>query len=372
MSTSQAGDKDLGNGRAYRIAVIPGDGIGQETVPNTVDVLEAVASKHGFAFEWEHRPWSAERYLETQEIIPEGGFDDIRSCAAILFGAHGAPGVPDHVAASELLFAMRHAFDQYVNLRPVRIQPGVVPLIRIADGKAIDLVIVRENREGEFAGPGGISGAGTPVELATQTTIFTRYGTERVARYAFELARTRRKRVTTITKSNSMPYAYGYWDRVVSEIAACYPDVEHDSLYVDAAAADFVRRPNHFDVVLGTTLFGDILSDLGGALMGGLGLAPSGNINPERTQPSLFEPIHGSAPDIAGLGIANPTATILAGAMMLDHVGEADAAGDIRAAVNTVLSESRVRTQDLGGNASTRQFADAVTQTILSGGGSGG
>jgi tartrate dehydrogenase/decarboxylase/D-malate dehydrogenase len=357
--------------RTYEIAVVPGDGIGQETVPAAVDVLEAVAKQHGFVLKWDFRPWSAERFLETYQMIPDGGLDDIRSCAAILFGAHGAPGVPDHLAASQLLFAMRHAFDQYVNLRPVRTQLGVEPSIRLGEGEPIDLVIVRENREGEFAGPGGISGAGTPVEMATQMTIFTRYGSERIARYAFDLARTRRKRVTTITKSNSMPHAFGYWDRIVSEVAASYPDVEHETLYVDAAAADFVRRPQYFDVVLGTTLFGDILSDLGGALVGGLGLAPSGNINPERTQPSLFEPIHGSAPDIADKGIANPTATILAGAMMLDHIGEAHAGSDIRSAVDTVLSKGQARTRDLGGGADTREFAEAVVRALASGHGTG-
>jgi tartrate dehydrogenase/decarboxylase/D-malate dehydrogenase len=268
------------------------------------------------------------------------------------------------VAAWEFLFAIRHAFDQFANVRPIKLSPGVEPLIRVRDGATVDMVIVRENIEGEFAGPGGVSGRGTPVEMATQLTVITRYGTERIARYAFDLARIRRRHVTSITKSNSMPHALGFWDSVIREVAQQYPDVEHRFLYVDAAAADFIRRPESFDVVLGTTLYGDILSDLGAAMVGGLGIAPSGNINPERTYPSLFEPIHGSAPDIAGKGVANPTGAMLAAAMLLDHVGEPRAADNLRNAVFAVLAAGRTRTRDLGGRASTSEFTTAVIDEI--------
>ncbi len=348
----------------YRIAVVPGDGIGSEVVPAAVEVIEAAARHCGLALDLTWKPWSAARSLETGDIIPPGGLAEIEGCDAILFGAHGAPGVPDHVAAWQLLFAMRHTFDQYANLRPIRLSPGVEPRLRLPPGVDIDLAIVRENTEGEFAGPGGVSGRGTPVEQATQLTVITRYGTERIARFAFDLARTRRGHVTTVTKSNSMPHALGYWDRVVDEIAEAYPDVAHRKLYVDAAAAEFVLRPESFDVVLATTLHGDILSDLGAALTGGLGLAPSGNVNPERRFPSLFEPIHGSAPDIAGQGVANPTACMLAGAMLLEHLGEHAAGRWVRRAVGLVLREGRIRTRDLGGSATTRAFTDAVLGAV--------
>ncbi len=353
--------------RTYKIAVMPMDGVGREVIPAAVRVLRAAEhAAGGFALDTTDFDWSARKSLETGEpIIPPGGFETLRQFDAILFGAHGGtPGVPDDVAFAETLFAFRVAFDEYINLRPCRLLPGLPHILAHVPPEAVDMVIVRENVEGELAGPGGRSGVGTPWETAHQLTVISRANTERTARYAFRLAQGRRKRLANITKSNAMRHAYTLWDETIANVAREFPDVELQKYYVDAAAARMVQRPQDFDVLLCTNLFGDILSDLGAGIAGGLGMAASGNINPERTAPSLFEPVHGSAPDIAGRGIANPLAAIGAGAMLLRHLGEHTAADRIEAAMSTVLLAGDPRTPDLGGTATTDELADAVARAI--------
>ncbi len=353
--------------RTYRIAVMPMDGIGREVIPAAVRVLRAAeAATGGFRLEMTDFDWSARKSLETGDpIIPTGGFDTLRTFDAILFGAHGGtPGVPDDVAFAETLFAFRIAFDEYINLRPCRLLPGISNPLAHSKPEEIDFVIVRENVEGELAGPGGRTGTGTPWETASQLTVISRGNTERVARYSFNLARSRRKRLANITKSNAMRHAYTLWDEVIAQVGTEFPDVHLDKFYVDAAAARMVLRPQDFDVMLCTNLFGDILSDLGAALAGGLGVAASGNLNPEGRAPSLFEPVHGSAPDIAGRGIANPVAAIGAGALMLRHLGETAAADAIEAAMGAILAAGTIRTPDLGGAATTDQVADAIATTV--------
>jgi tartrate dehydrogenase/decarboxylase / D-malate dehydrogenase len=352
--------------RTHRIAVMPMDGIGREVIPAAVRVLRAAEQVvGGFRLETTDFDWSARKSLETGEpIIPPGGFDTLRGFDAILFGAHGGtPGVPDEVAFAETLFAFRLAFDEYINLRPCKLLPGIANPLAHAKPEDIDFVIVRENVEGELAGPGGRTGVGTPWETASQLTVISRGNTERVARYSFELARSRRKRLANITKSNAMRHAYTLWDEVIAEVGREYPDVQLDKFYVDAAAARMVLRPQDFDVMLCTNLFGDILSDLGAALAGGLGVAASGNLNPECSAPSLFEPVHGSAPDIAGRGIANPTATFLAAVLMLRHLGEHDAAARLEQATEATLAAG-IRTPDLGGAATTADLCRAVSAAL--------
>ncbi len=356
--------------KTYRVAVMPMDGIGREVIPAAVRVLRAAeAAVGGFRLDTTDFDWSARKSLETGDpIVPEGGFETLRTFDAILFGAHGGtPGVPDDVAFAQTLYAFRLAFDEYVNLRPCRLLPGIPSVLARAKPEDVDFVIVRENVEGELAGPGGRTGAGLPWETAHQLTVISRANTERIARYSFDLARTRRKRLANITKSNAMRHAYALWDEVIAEIGREYPDVQLDKYYVDAAAARMVQRPQDFDVMLCTNLFGDILSDLGAALAGGLGMAASGNLNPEGTAPSLFEPVHGSAPDIAGRGIANPVAAIGAGTMLLRHVGEPAAADAIEAAMARVLTDGEVLTPDLGGGATTDQMADAIARAVRAG-----
>lgn len=353
--------------RTYQIAVMPMDGIGREVIPAAVRVLRAAeAATGGFRLEMTDFDWSARKSLETGDpIVPPGGFDTLRSFDAILFGAHGGtPGVPDDVAFAETLFAFRIAFDEYINLRPCKLLPGIPNPLAHAAPEEIDFIIVRENVEGELAGPGGRTGTGTPWETASQLTVISRGNTERVARYSFNLARSRRKRLANITKSNAMRHAYTLWDEVIAQVGTEFPDVQLDKFYVDAAAARMVLRPQDFDVMLCTNLFGDILSDLGAALAGGLGVAASGNLNPEGRAPSLFEPVHGSAPDIAGRGVANPVAAIGAGALMLRHLGEPAAADAIEAAIGAILAVGAVRTPDLGGAATTDQAADAIAAAI--------
>ncbi len=353
--------------RTYRIAVMPMDGIGREVIPAAVRVLRAAEAATGdFRLEMTDFDWSARKSLETGDpIIPPGGFDTLRTFDAILFGAHGGtPGVPDDVAFAETLFAFRIAFDEYINLRPCRLLPGIPNPLAHSKPEEIDFVIVRENVEGELAGPGGRTGTGTPWETASQLTVISRGNTERVARYSFNLARSRRKRLANITKSNAMRHAYTLWDEVIAQVGTEFPDVQLDRFYVDAAAARMVLHPQDFDVMLCTNLFGDILSDLGAALAGGLGVAASGNLNPEGRAPSLFEPVHGSAPDIAGRGVANPVAAIGAGALMLRHLGEAAAADAIEATMGAILAAGTVRTPDLGGTATTDQVADAIATTV--------
>ncbi len=353
--------------RTHRIAVMPMDGIGREVIPAAVRVLRAAEEAvGGYRLAMTDFDWSARKSLETGDpIIPPGGFDTLRAFDAILFGAHGGtPGVRDDVAFAETLYAFRIAFDEYINLRPCKLLPGIPSVLAQAKAADIDFVIVRENVEGELAGPGGRTGTGTPWETASQLTVISRANTERVARYSFKLARSRRKRLANITKSNAMRHAYTLWDEVIAGVGEEFPDVQLDKFYVDAAAARMVLRPQDFDVMLCTNLFGDILSDLGAALAGGLGVAASGNLNPEGVAPSLFEPVHGSAPDIAGQGIANPVASIGAGALMLRHLGETSAADAIEAAMRAILAAGTIRTPDLGGTATTDEVADAIARRI--------
>jgi tartrate dehydrogenase/decarboxylase/D-malate dehydrogenase len=351
--------------KQYRIAVIPGDGIGQEIIPEGLKVLRAVAALERFDLEIEIFPWGAEHYMQSGEFMPPGALATLRNFDAIYFGAIGHPHVDDSLPARHYTFRVRKEFQQYVNLRPIRLLPGVQGPLRHKSAQDIDFVIIRENTEGEFAEMGGFLCPDQPNGVAIQTGVFTRRGVERVAHYAFKLARSRRGKMTNVTKSNALSYGLVYWDRVVEEVHQSYPDVRYEKLYVDAAAMSFVLHPERFDVILTTNLFGDILSDLGGALMGSLGLAPSGNINPEGEFPSMFEPIHGSAPDIAGRGIANPLGTIWAAALMLEHLGEHRAAqGILEGIVTVLLDENGPRPVDLGGHATTVDMGDAVVQRL--------
>ncbi len=307
----------------HKIAVIAGDGIGKEVVPEGIRVLEAAGAKHDVSFDWTEFDWSCERYAREGALMPDDGLDQLRGFDAIFLGAVGFPGVPDHVSLWGLLIPIRRAFEQYVNLRPVRLLEGVpCPLAGRKPGD-IDYLIVRENCEGEYSEIGGRLYPGTDAEMAVQETVFTRRGVDRILRYAFELAKTRERRhVTSATKSNGIIHTMPFWDERFAAVSADYPDVRTDQFHIDILAAHFVRNPHWFDVVVGSNLFGDILSDLGPGTTGTIAIAPSGNINPEREHPSMFEPVHGSAPDIAGQGIANPIGQIWSGAMMLDHLGE--------------------------------------------------
>lgn len=347
----------------YKIATLPGDGIGKEIMPYAVEVLQAAAQKSGaFQLALTSYPWGCEYYLETGEVMPKDGIEVLRPYDAIYFVAAGHPAVTDYLSAWEFIFLMRKHFKQYVNLRPVKSWKGVPTLLADQD-KEIDFVIVRENSEGEYAGPGGVAHPEFENSVAVQTSIFTRLGIERAARYAFELARTRRNRVTNVTKSNAMLHSLVFWDKVIEEVSQEYPDVEYELLYVDAATMKFIQKPEWFDVIVTTNLFGDVLSDLGGAMIGSVGLSPSTNMNPNREFPSMFEPVHGSAPDIAGQGIANPIGTILAGSMMLKHLGEHHAANLIDTAVANVLSKG-IKSADLGGAASTAEISQAILNEI--------
>jgi tartrate dehydrogenase/decarboxylase/D-malate dehydrogenase len=351
------------------IAAIPGDGIGPEVVPAAVEVVQAAAARHGTTIAWTEYGWGSDHYRATGRMMPVDGLDSLAAHDAIFFGAVGDPEIPDVETLWGLLIPMRRGFDQYVNLRPARTVPGVpMPLARAGP---IDLVIVRENVEGEYSELGGLEHEGTDSEAATQVARFSRRGTARVARFAAELARRRGGRLVSATKSNGIIHTMPFWDRVVSETVAEYPEVTLRSVLIDALAAELVQRPETFDVIVASNLFGDILSDLTAALVGSLGLAASANLNPERQHPSLFEPVHGSAPDIAGGGIANPLAQIRSGAMMLDHLGLPAAAAEIDAAVDAVLAGGP-RTRDLGGTASTDDVAAAVLDALQAAGASSG
>ena len=346
--------------KKYNIAVIEGDGIGREVVPEGLRLLEAVGRKHDISFRWEHFDWSCERFLKTGRMMPEDGIAQLRGSDAIFLGAVGYPGVPDHVSLWGLLIPIRRAFQQYVNLRPARLLRGVESPVRNFQAGEIDLYVVRENNEGEYSQIGGRLYEKTPAEMAVQETVFTRRGCERVMRYAFELARTRKKHVTSATKSNGIVYTMPFWDECFAAVGAEFNDVRRDQFHIDILTAHFVRHPDWFDVVVGSNLFGDILSDLSAAVVGSIGIAPSANLNPEREFPSMFEPVHGSAPDIAGKGIANPVAQIWSGAMMLEHLGETSAAVELEKAIEAVLAAEDPKTPDLGGNATTRDVADAI------------
>ncbi|GAB3369926.1 tartrate dehydrogenase [Amycolatopsis echigonensis] len=348
----------------HRIASIPGDGIGVDVTIEARRVLDAAAEKYGFSLEWTEFDWSCERYAKTGAMMPEDGVEQLSGFDGILLGAVGFPGVADHVSLWGLLIPLRRAFQQYVNLRPVRLLPGTTSVLAGRKADELEMVIVRENSEGEYSAIGGRHNAGRPDEFVLQESVFTRVGVERIIRYAFDLARTRTKHVTSATKSNGLIHSMPYWDEIFAEVAARYPDVRAEQCHVDALAARMVQAPDRLDVVVASNLFGDILSDLAAAITGGLGMAPSGNINPSGEFPSMFEAVHGSAPDIAGQGIANPVAQILAGAMLLDHLGETVAAQAIRASVDEVLTAGETLTPDLGGTSTTTALGAAVAASL--------
>ncbi|MGH9659831.1 MAG: isocitrate/isopropylmalate dehydrogenase family protein, partial [Bryobacteraceae bacterium] len=315
----------------FTIAVIAGDGVGREVVPEARRVLDRAGRKHGFELAYEDHDWGSDYYFQHGCMMPPGGLDRLREADAILLGAVGHPSIPDHVTLNGLLLPIRRTFDQYANVRPAVLYPGVESPLARAKGGDIDMVIVRENTEGEYAQVGGFVYHHQPEEVAVQTAVFTRRGCERIIRHAFDLARRRakKKRVTSITKSNAQGYGMVLWDRAFQSVAGEYPDLETESLLVDAAAMNFIRRPESFDVVVASNLFGDILSDISAILVGSMGLAPSANLDPSRRAPSMFEPVLGSAPDIAGKGVVNPLATILAAAMMLEHLEQEQAAREV-------------------------------------------
>ena len=347
---------------SYRIALIPGDGIGREVVPEGVKVLDRIADRFGITLVWDEFDWSCERFAKRGAMMPADGIRQIAGHDAIFLGAVGFPGVPDHVSLWGLLIPIRREFRQYVNLRPVRLFDGVpCPLAGRVPGD-IDFYIVRENNEGEYSEIGGRMYAGTDQEFAVQESIFTRQGIDRVLRFAFELAQGRAARhLTSATKSNGIIHTMPFWDERVEAMARVFPDVTVDSYHIDVLTAHFVRNPDWFDVVVGSNLFGDILSDLGPACAGTIAIAPSANLNPERECPSCFEPVHGSAPDIVGQGIANPIGQIWSGAMMLDHLGHRDAHDAIVNAIERVLADPAApRTPDMGGNATTAELGDAI------------
>jgi tartrate dehydrogenase/decarboxylase/D-malate dehydrogenase len=349
----------------HRVAVIPGDGIGKEVVPEGMRALEAAGRRFGFELEWTTFDWSCERYAKTGSMMPEDGLEQLRTFEAIFLGAVGFPGVPDHVSLWGLLIPIRRGFQQYVNLRPVRLLPGVRSPLAGRTSADIDMVIVRENNEGEYSEIGGRLYRDTPEELAVQTAMFTRKGCDRVIRYAFEQAMKRkRKHLTSATKSNGIIHSMPYWDERFAAMSKKYPEIRTAQYHIDILTAHFVQHPDWFDVVVASNLFGDILSDLGPAVAGSIGIAPGGNINPEKEHPSMFEPVHGSAPDIAGKGIANPIAQIWTGAMMLDHLGHEDAGRAVVEAIERVVQEGKVLTRDLGGTASTTDVGKAITTLI--------
>ena len=353
------------NQRQYKIAVIPGDGIGQEVIPVGQRMVEAVATRFGFAVDWQEYDWSCKRYTETGRMMPEDGIERLKESDAIYLGAVGFPGVPDHVSLWGLLIPIRREMDQYANVRPVRLLKGITSPLAGRGPEDIDFIVVRENVEGEYSEIGGRIFSGTEREVVSQQSVFTRYGVDRILRYAFELASQRkRKKVTSATKSNGIVHTMPYWDERFKAMAAQYPDIAADQFHIDILTAHFVQHPDWFDVVVGSNLFGDILSDLGPAVAGSIGIAPAANINPSRELPSMFEPVHGSAPDIAGQGVANPVASVWTAAMMLEHLGEAEAAATLERAMESVLEDERARTRDLGGSADTETCARAMLSAI--------
>jgi tartrate dehydrogenase/decarboxylase/D-malate dehydrogenase len=349
----------------YKIAVIAGDGIGKEVVPEGIRVLEAAGRRFKINFSWHQLPWSCENYTRTGRMMPEDGIEQLRGYDAVFLGAVGFPGVPDHVSLWGLLIPIRRLLRQYVNLRPVRMLKGMVSPLKGRNPADIDFIIVRENNEGEYSRIGGRLYSGSEEEMAVQESVFTRKGVERIMRYAFELARTREaKHVTSATKSNGIIHTMPFWDECFAAMADEYPDIRADRYHIDILAAHFVLHPDWFDVVVGSNLFGDILSDLGPAVAGSIGIAPSANLNPAREYPSMFEPVHGSAPDIAGRGIANPIAQIWSGALMLDHLGHSRAAAAVERAIEAVLENTPLRTPDMGGKATTAELGRAIAEMV--------
>jgi len=352
--------------REYQIAVIPGDGIGQEVMPEGLKALQAVAEVDGgFRLYFTDFPWGCDYYLEHGEMMPNNGLKILSEYDAIYFGAVGFPTVPDEISLRGLRLAICQGFDQYACVRPALLLPGIAsPLKRKREGE-IDFVVVRENTEGEYSGAGGRVHRGLPLEVAVQETVFTRRGVERIIRFAFQLARSRpRKKLANVTKTNAMGDVFGLWDEIFAETARAYPDVQTERVLVDAMAARFVLHPETLDVVAASNLHADILTDLGGAISGSLGLAPSANLNPEMEYPSMFEPVHGSAPDIFGKGIANPVAMVWSGVLMLDFLGEKNAAECILDAIRNVMRDGEMLTPDLGGIAITAEVGDAIAERI--------
>ena len=351
--------------RTYRIAAIPGDGIGKETLPEGMRVLGAAAARFGFSLKTTDYDWSCDRFKRLGAMMPEDGLDQLRAHDAVFLGAVGWPDVPDHVSLWGLLIPIRRGFDQYANVRPCKLMPGARTPLAGRTEADIDFYVVRENTEGEYSSLGGRLFEGTDREFATQQSVFSRHGVDRILRYAFELAMTRpRRKLTSATKSNGITITMPYWDERFAAMAKHYPGVATDQFHIDILCAHFVQHPDWFDVVVGSNLFGDILSDLGPAVAGSIGIAPSANINPERTHPSMFEPVHGSAPDIAGRLICNPIGQVWSGAMMLEHLGETDAAAAIVAAIETLLRDGGPRTRDMGGQAGTEEVGRALAEIV--------
>ena len=346
----------------YDIAVIPGDGIGKEVIPEAIRLLDHVASLCGLDLKYQYFDYSCEYYVKNGKMMPDDGIERLRDHDAIFLGAVGYPGVPDHVSLWGLLIPIRRKFHQYVNLRPVRLLRGISSPLK--NPGEIDFYIVRENNEGEYSTIGGRLYEGTSEEMVVQETVFTRKGVDRVMKYAFDLAGSRKKHVTSATKSNGIIHTMPFWDERFRHFTAEYPDIKADQFHIDILAAHFVQHPGWFDVVVASNLFGDILSDLGPSVVGGMGIAAGANINPEKDFPGMFEPVHGSAPDIAGKGIANPIASCWTGAMMLEQLGEKQAADLIVEAIEKVTEEARILTADLGGKASTSEVVDAIIAKI--------
>jgi len=350
---------------SYNIAVIPGDGIGKEVIPQGLRVLERACQRHDVSLSWTEFNWSCEHYHETGEMMPKDGLDQLKEFDAIYLGAVGYPGVPDHVSLWGLLLPIRRAFDQYVNLRPVRLFEGVrCPLAGLAPGD-IDYLVVRENVEGEYSQIGGTQFEGTAEEVVLQQSVFTRKGTDRIMKFAFDQAQKRpAKHLASATKSNGIFHSMPYWDQRFEAMGAIYPEVCRSQFHIDALVAKQVLSPQSFDVIVGSNLFGDIVSDLGPATTGTIAIAPSANINPERTYPSMFEPVHGSAPDIAGQGISNPIGAIWSGAMMMEHLGESEVSASIMSAMEETLRDAKYLTPDMGGHADTETLGQSIADLI--------
>ena len=353
------------NKRVYRVAVIPGDGIGNEVVPVGMQVLDRAGEIYGFTIDWQVFDWGCDRYFEGGSIAPSDFIETLSGYAAIFLGAVGHPDVPDHVSLWELLIPIRREFRQYVNYRPVRLLPGITSPLAGRTPEDIDFVVIRENNEGEYSRIGGRLYSGTDAEMAVQESVYTKKGVDRVMRYAFDLAMRRpRKKITSATKSNGIIHTMPFWDERFRTIAADYPEIETGQYHIDILTAHFVNHPDWFDVVVAGNLFGDILSDLGPAVAGSIGIAPSANLNPEKEFPSMFEPVHGSAPDIAGRGIANPVGQIWSGALMLGHLGETEAAGAVVAAMESALADPATHTPDLGGSGTTESLGRSIRERL--------
>ena len=351
--------------KTYRIAVIAGDGIGPEVLREEIKVLNAVSELDGsFRFDFTRFPWGCEYYLKTGEMMPADALETLKSYDAILLGAVGYPGVPDHISLRDLLLRIRHDFDEYINLRPVKLLKGAQCPLKDASPEEIDMIFVRENSEGEYSGQGAWLYPGTPREVVIQDGVFSRHGCERVIRYAYELARKERKTLTSVSKGNALNYSMVFWDKIFAEVGREYPDVQTYSLLVDAASMFMVKNPKRFQVVVTSNLFGDILTDLGAAIAGGMGLAAGANLNPERKFPSMFEPIHGSAPDIAGQEISNPLAAVWAGSQLLDFLGHEDWGRKVISSIEELLVQGNALTPDQGGNASTSECGDALVSLL--------